>query len=153
MNAFPSMHVADVNILVSAQRSDAAHHEQFRSWLEDARSGDVPLGLAENVLAGFVRIVTHSRIFREPTPLESALAFAEALRSSPAARILRPGDRHWPIFVDLCRRTDSRGNHVPDAYLAALVIEQAATLVTADRGFGRFRGLRWEHPLDRGATT
>jgi len=36
---------------------------------------------------------------------------------------------------------------VPDAYLAALAIESGSELVTADRGFSRFPGLRWRHPL------
>ena len=34
------------------------------------------------------------------------------------------------------------------AYLAATAIEIGAELVTADRGFGRWPGLRWHHPLD-----
>jgi predicted nucleic acid-binding protein len=59
------------------------------------------------------------------------------------------GDRHWPIFVDLYRRVGVAGNRVPDAYLAALAIEHGATLATADRGFARYPGRRWEHPLDR----
>ena len=42
----------------------------------------------------------------------------------------------------------ARGNDVPDAYLAALAIEQGATWITTDRGFARFPGLRWRLPLD-----
>jgi predicted nucleic acid-binding protein len=44
--------------------------------------------------------------------------------------------------------TGAVGNTIPDAYLAAGCIEEGATLVTADTGFGRFPGLRWRHPLD-----
>jgi len=36
------------------------------------------------------------------------------------------------------------GDLVTDAYLAALAIETGATLVSADRDFGRFPGLRWQ---------
>ena len=36
---------------------------------------------------------------------------------------------------------------IPDAYLAALALEQGATLVTADRGFARYEGLRLLNPL------
>ena len=95
-----------------------------------------------------MRVVTHPRLFREPSPLAVALDFADALRGSPATQRLSPGERHWPIFVDLCRRVGATGNVVPDAFLAALAIEHGATWVTADRTFGRFPGLRWEHPLD-----
>ena len=41
-----------------------------------------------------------------------------------------------------------RGNLVPDAYLAALALEQGAELVTLDRGFGRYPRLRWRCLLD-----
>jgi toxin-antitoxin system PIN domain toxin len=142
------MRCVDVNILVFAHRPESARHNEYRGWLESARAGHEPLGLSDIVLSGFVRVVTHPRVFREPTPLATALAFADALRASPAAHALLPGERHWPIFVDLCRRTDATGNLVLDAFLAALALEHGATWVTADRGFGRFPGLRWRHPLD-----
>jgi predicted nucleic acid-binding protein len=59
-----------------------------------------------------------------------------------------PGLRHWDIFAELCRSADVRGNLVPDVHLAAIAIEQGATLYSADRGFARYAGLRWRHPLD-----
>jgi uncharacterized protein len=61
---------------------------------------------------------------------------------------LAPGERHWSIFAELCRRTGAVGNVVPDAFLTALALEQGATWVTADRTFARFPGLRRRHPLD-----
>jgi predicted nucleic acid-binding protein len=62
--------------------------------------------------------------------------------------VVTPGERHWSVFADLCRAVGATGDVVLDAFLAALAIEQGATWVTADRGFARFPGLRWEHPLD-----
>ena len=50
-------------------------------------------------------------------------------------------------FWRLCREADARGNLVPDAYLAALAIESGSELVTADRDFRRFSGLRLIYPL------
>ncbi|CAA9531980.1 MAG: hypothetical protein AVDCRST_MAG67-4365 [uncultured Solirubrobacteraceae bacterium] len=41
-----------------------------------------------------------------------------------------------------------RGNLVPDAYLAALALQQRAGLVTFDRGFGRYPRLSWRCLLD-----
>jgi len=82
-----------------------------------------------------------------PAPIESALAFAEALRGQPNALPLAPGPRHWGVFERLCRDAGVRGNLVPDAYLAALAIEHGAELVTADRDFERFPGLRWRMPF------
>jgi len=61
---------------------------------------------------------------------------------------VRPGARHWSIFRKLWHDASARGNLVPDAFLAALAIEQGATWVTTDRGFARFPGLRWRVPLE-----
>jgi len=48
----------------------------------------------------------------------------------------------------LCRELKLRGNLVPDAYLAALALEERAQLVTFDRGFGRYPRLSWRCLLD-----
>lgn len=138
----------DVNVLVYAHRPESPDHETVRAWLDGARRGAEPLGLAPIVLSGFLRIVTHPRIFREPTPLEVALQFVEALRGSPASMTLVPGDRHWRIFTELCRQLGATGNRVPDAFLAALAIEHGATWVSADRAFAGVPGLTWRHPTD-----
>ena len=142
------MRAADVNLLVYAHRPDVDRHDEYRQWLDDARRGPEPLGLADVVLSGFLRVTTHPKVFRRPTPLHIALDFAESLRSSPAVVSIAPGARHWAIFRDLCQTIEARGNDVPDTYLAALAIENGATWCSADRSFARYPTLRWEHPLD-----
>jgi len=122
-------------------------HEAYREWLEVAVEGDEAFGVSELVLSGFVRVVTHPRVFSPPEPIESALAFAEALRAAPSAVVVAPGARHWGIFERLCRAVGARGNLVPDAYLAALAIESGCEWVTTDRDYSRFPDLRWSHPL------
>ncbi len=82
-----------------------------------------------------------------PATTGEALAFANELREQPNAVLLAPGPRHWRIFERLCREAGATGNLVPDAYLAALAIEHGAELVTTDRDFARFPGVRWRHPL------
>ena len=103
--------------------------------------------MRELVLSAFLRVVTNHRVFSTPTPVDTALEFCDVVRDSPASVIVRPGERHWPIFAELCARTPARGNLVPDAYLAALAVENGATFVTHDRGFVRFRGVRLMDPL------
>lgn len=94
-----------------------------------------------------MRIVTHPKIFRGPTPLDQALTFTEQIRSRPTCVPIAPGPRHWRVFTGLCRETQARGNLVPDAYLAALAIESGSEWITTDRDYARFPGLRWRHPL------
>jgi predicted nucleic acid-binding protein len=63
------------------------------------------------------------------------------------------GARHWVILRGVLRDADARGNLVPDAHLAAIAIEHGATVATRDRGFARFRNVRWLDPLDDGSGT
>lgn len=142
------MLAVDVNVLVYAHRPDTDQHDAYRGWLDATRRGPEPLGLIDVVLSGFVRIVTHPRVFADPTPLAVALEFVEAIRRSPGAVPLAPTPRTWLLFLELCRATEARGNRVPDAYLAASAVAHGATWCTADRGFARFPGLRVVHPLD-----
>jgi toxin-antitoxin system PIN domain toxin len=81
---------------------------------------------------------------------EPALEFVEALRAQPNCVLLAPCERHWPILARLCRDGAARGNLVPDAYLAAIAIESGSELVTADRDFTRFPGLKWRPPPPSG---
>jgi len=137
----------DVNILVYAYREDAVDHQRYKQWLEDLVTGDEAYGLSELVLSGFLRIVTHPRIFDPPTPMADALAFVENLHSQPNCVVIVPGARHWDIFRRLCQTSGARGNLVPDAYLAALAIESGSEWITRDADYSRFAGLRWRRPF------
>jgi uncharacterized protein len=141
------MRLVDVNVLVYAHRCDAARHQEYADWLRDLLAGQEPYGIADLVLSGFLRIVTNPKVFRQPTPMETALAFAEVVRTQPNCVPVRPGQRHWDIFTGLCRTAGVKGNLVPDAYLAALAIESGSEWITTDHDFSRFPGLRWRHPL------
>lgn len=137
----------DVNVLVGAHRPEAPDHDALRRWLEAEIGSERSYGVSELVLSGFLRIVTHSRIFREPTPLAIAQDFVEVVRGRPNCVSIQPGDRHWSIFARLCAEAGAKGNLVPDAYLAALAIESGSEWITLDRGFARYPGLRWRHPF------
>jgi uncharacterized protein len=138
----------DVNILVYAHREDAADHPRWREWLENVLRSDESFGVSELVLSGFLRVVTHPRIFVAPTPLAMALEFADALRTARNAVMLQPGPRHWEIFRRLCEEGHAKGNLIPDAYHAALAIETGSEWLTTDRDYRRFPGLRCRNPLD-----
>ena len=128
-------------MVVSAHRGDAPDHPRYARWLEAVARGDAAFGLSDLMLSGFVRVVTHPRIFAPPTPLNDALIFVERPRQRPNSVSIAPGSRHWDLCTSLCRPADARGNLVPDAYLAALAIESGSEWVTTDRGFARFPGL------------
>lgn len=100
------------------------------------------------MLSAFVRIATNPRAFAVPTPLEDAFRFTNRLLQRSNARVVRPGERHWRIFEDLCRRTQARGALIGDAQHAALALEHGCEWISFDRDFARFPDLRWRHPLD-----
>lgn len=140
------MKLIDVNILVAAHREDADFHEVIRPWLESQLAGASGLAVSDLVLSGFLRVVTHPKVFKTPTPLIQALEFVSDLRARASVSIVQPGTGHWDIFVGLCQNADARGNLIPDAYHAALAIEYGIEWVTLDKGFARYPGLRWSCP-------
>jgi toxin-antitoxin system PIN domain toxin len=139
--------LVDVNVLVYACRRDAVRHREYKAWLGDALGGGEAVGVAPESLAAVIRITTHSRVWKAPLTAEQAFAFVDAVRAAPTAVPILPGADHWRVFATLCKESGARGNLVSDAWMAALAIEQGCTLITTDRDFVRFRGLRTKHPL------
>lgn len=137
----------DVNVLVYAFRKDVPNHRAYRAFVSDMINSPQPFATSAAVLSGFLRVVTHPRVFHEPSDLPTALRFAEQLRNRPNHVPLSPGPRHWDIFTALCRASGARGNLIADAYLAALAIEHGCQWITTDRDFARFADLNWRHPL------
>lgn len=141
------MQTPDVNVLVSAFRTDAPHHRICREWLDRALAGEELLAVSELVLSGVLRVLTHPKVFAPPTPLAEAIAFARALMLHPRVAPLRPGAGHWRIVLQLCERSHATGNRIPDAYHAALAIEHGCEWVTLDRGFSALPGLTFRNLL------
>jgi len=137
----------DVNVLVYAHREDATDHARYIEYLTRVIGAAAPFGVSDLVLSGFLRVVTHPKVFVRPTPLARAFEFAQAIRSQANCVVQSPGARHWDIFQRLCISGGAKGNVVPDAFHAALAIETGSEWITTDRGFARFPGLRWSHPL------
>ena len=140
------MILPDVNVLVAAYRSDSPEHERCRSWLRSVVNSDHAFGVSELVLSGFLRIVTNPRVFRQPSPLADAIESVKTIRSAPHCVDLRPNERHWRIFAQLCELAEARGNLVSDAYHAALAIESGSEWISLDGDFAGFPGLKWSRP-------
>ncbi len=142
------MILTDVNVLVYAHRKDADNHARYQRWLSEVMRSPASFGVSDLALSGFLRIVTHPKVFVDPSPLEMALAFANQIREQPNCVVIAAGERHWSIFNQLISAVGAKGNLVPDAYFAALAIEAGAEWITTDRDYARFPGLKWRHPLD-----
>lgn len=141
------MLLCDVNILVYAHREDTPNHSSYYGWFETLLNSDEKFAISELVLSGFLRIVTHPKVFNPPSKLEDALAFVSNIREQKNCKIVAPDAKHWDVFQKLCQTANAKGNRIPDAYHAALAIESGCEWITSDRGFGRYSGLRWRAPF------
>ncbi|GDX56586.1 ribonuclease VapC [Comamonadaceae bacterium] len=132
----------DVNVLVAASRADHPHHQPALRWLRQAMAqaaaqvGKAELGLLGTVVASFLRLVTHPRVFAVPTPAADAVAFVDALLGASGVRMLSVKDE-WPRLRALCLAQQLSGNDLPDAWIAASVLQTRETLATFDRDFLR----------------
>ena len=104
------MLLCDVNILVYAHREDSENHTAYLEWLSDLVNSDEAFAVSELVLSGFLRIVTHPKIFSPPSALGEALEFVANLRQQENCKVVVPGERHWEIFQKLCQTSNARGN-------------------------------------------
>jgi hypothetical protein len=132
----------DVNVLIAASRSDHPHHAVARSWLERAAAAAASgstLIVMPMVLASFLRLVSSPKIFQEPTPVEDAVAFVDALLAAQGVH-LAPLGPEWPRLRQLCIDRQLKGNDVPDAWLAAATIHLGEHLVSFDRDFRKLIG-------------
>lgn len=141
------MKMPDVNVLVYAHRGDQPAHAFYRRWMEDLVQSRAPFAMSTLVGVAFVRIVTHPGFPGRPTPLAIALETIEQVREAPNCRWLVPGERHWEIVADLCRRSRCLGKRVADAQHAAVAMEHGCRWVSRDADFEAFVpcGLDWEH--------
>ena len=132
----------DVNVLVAASRSDHPHHAIARSWLEQAAAAagsGSSLIMMPMVIASFLRLVSSPKIFPEPTPVDDAVAFVDALLTAQGVH-LAPLGPEWPRLRQLCIEKKLKGNAVPDAWLAAATIHLGEHLVSFDRDFRKLIG-------------
>ena len=141
------MILPDVNVLVYAHRKDCVDHKRDLGWLESTINADAAYGLSDLVVSGFLRIVTHPRVFNKPSAFADAMKFCDQIRNQPNRVAISSGKNHWNIFARLCREASAKGNLVPDAFYAAMAIENGCEWITTDRDYGRFPGRKWSHPL------
>jgi uncharacterized protein len=145
----------DVNVLIAAFREEHVHHAQARDWLLQAcaQSAATPLGagksknalrLLTQVMASFMRLVTNPRVFATPTQTDQAVEFLDALLDCPGIAILETSSE-WPVLRQLCLEKNLSANAIPDALIAATVVQNNEVLATFDRDF---LGLLPAHQLE-----
>lgn len=137
----------DANILLHASNADDPLHEDARVFVERLAGGPDLLYLFWPTVMGFLRIATHPTIFPMPLPSAQAMAAIAALLERPTVRTEAEGAGFWATYSATAGET-TRGNHVPDAHLVALMRQHGVALIyTRDRDFRRYDGIEARDPF------
>ena len=142
------MILIDTNLWLYACLQELPQHQQAKAWLETVMGADEPVALPWNVVLAVLRICTQQRLMLQPLAPEQALDLVDGWLNHPLVQVVEPGPRHWHILALLLKQVGTIGNNANDAHLAALAIEHDCTLCSADAGFRRFAGLRFQNPLN-----
>jgi uncharacterized protein len=142
------MTAVDTNLLVYAHRRDAEWHVPAERVVRGLAEGLDPWAIPWPCIHEFLAITTHPRIFRTPTPLETALDQVDAWLESPSLSLIGEREDYWAVLRRMVTGGRVDGPRVHDARVAALCLSHAVReLWTADRDFSRFPTLRVRNPL------
>ena len=142
------MVAVDTNLLVYAHRVDSEFHDAADRTVAELAEGRASWAIPWPCLYEFYAIVTHPKIYQPPTPVPDALSQIEAWLESPSLVLLHEDDGFFDALNRLLAASKVRGGAVHDAKIAALCVRSGVkTLLSADRDFSRFPGLKTMNPL------
>jgi toxin-antitoxin system PIN domain toxin len=137
----------DTNVLLYAANVDDEAHPVARELVERLARGPDLLYLFWPTIMGFLRIATHPAIFANPYTPEQAVTAITALLERPNVRTPGEHDGFWKLYRSTAD-AQTRGNHIPDAHLAALMRQHGVTVIyTRDRDLRRYDGIEARDPF------
>lgn len=142
------MRAVDTNVLIYAEMTTSRHHGAARRLLGELAEDPRPWAIPWPCVYEFLRVVTHPRVYYPPAPLQVALADLRNILASPSLVLLSETPRHADVMASVLEASSATGNLIHDAHIAALCLEHGVSeLLTGDRDFSRFPGIRVEHPF------
>ena len=138
----------DVNVLLYASDQASPRHDEAIQFLIDRASDPELFCIAWLTLMAYIRISTHPSIFSHPLSPEEALENIESLVKQPRVRVLSEDDGFLAMYRKVSGNFPVRGNLVPDAHIAALVLQHGVRKIyTADSEFKKFEFLEVRNPF------
>ncbi len=138
----------DTNILVYAHRADSPFHSRARAALESLAAGPQLWSIPWPCVHEFFAVVTHPRIFKDPTPAGTVFAQLRALQALANLALIGEAEDHLARLEEVAVAAKSQGGAIHDARIAAICIANGvAQLWSADRDFSRFPSLLVRNPL------
>ncbi len=145
------MIAVDTNILVYSVREDSPWHAAALRCLRELAEGPALWAIAWPCIHEFLAVVTHSRIYKPPTPLEDAVLQVGYWIESPTLRLIGEKSGYWELLKPMLRIAKAVGPLIHDGRVAAICrAHGVAEIWSADRDYGRFEGIRVRNPLLRG---
>ncbi len=139
------MIAVDTNILVYAHDPSSPMHKAARGHLTALAGSLFSWSLPAPCLVEFLRVATHPKVLDPPYTADEISTNVERILASPSLTLLRPGPHHAQLLLEAIREVNAVGNLVFDAQIVALCREHGVSrLLTHDRDFDRFKGLRTE---------
>ena len=142
------MILVDANLLIYAINRNSPLHEQTANWLNQQFSANSFVGLPWLATIAFLRIITNPRIFPSPLNVEDAIKIVDSWLARENVHAVHPGLNHWSTLSRLLMHSGTGGNLTNDAHLAAIAIDNAALMCSADNDFKRFIGVQHHNPLE-----
>ncbi len=141
--------LVDTNVLLYSADPAFAEHEAAHALMDRLRRGDSPWFLTWGIVYEFLRVATHPAVFARPFSIQVATLFMKRLMDSPSLRVLQETDNHLSLLREEVQSLpEIHGNAMHDAHIVVLMREHGIrTILTADRGFRRFKGIEAVDPV------
>jgi toxin-antitoxin system PIN domain toxin len=142
------MVAVDSNILVHAHRRDSQWHEPAKACIEQLADSAASWAIPWTCIHEFLAVVTRERVFVPPTTVPKALEQVASWLESPSLVLLAESAGYEQVLSSMIERSKVSGSKIHDARVAAVCLHHGVReLLTADRDFSRFPGLKTRNPL------
>lgn len=141
------MIIPDINLLIYAYHSGSPFHAKAAVWWQSCMRGNEPIGLAQVVVFGFLRITTNSKVFEDPMTPSEAIAHVRSWLQQPLVQLLPSDNSQMEEAFKLLEAVGTAGNLVTDAQIAAAAFDNHAIVHTSDSDFAKFPNLHWFNPI------
>jgi len=142
----PAAQLIDASLVIWAHHEQFTQHQSAKRWWATTLTSTPSVGIPWPTIVAFVRISTHPRALSRPLDVSTAYGVVEEWLTRTNVFLPVPTDRHAMLYGAMLRTGKAAGNHTTDAHLAALAVEWGLEVMSADRDFARYPGLRWHDP-------
>lgn len=135
------MYLPDINVWLALVFQGHVHHGRAKPWFEGA--GTSTCCFCRFTQQGLLRLATSTAVLkRQAVTLVKAWAIYDALANDPRVTFASEPDQLEAEWRKLTRRKTRSPNVWNDAYLAAFAKASNLEVLTFDRAFRQFKGVR-----------